>query len=232
MMKFILSSLLLTFQSIGILIAHPILLTAGQTGQRNSIADIRTKALAGDAEGQFNLAGCYGLGQGVPQDFAETVRWARKAAQQGHAGAQHLLGVCYGLGKGVSLDYTQAAKWYRKSAVQGNALGQYCLAVCFAEGKGVSPSYSEAYKWARKSADQDNPEAQFLLAGCYALGRGVHENFEEAYVWSSIAAVAGHKNSPKFRDMVATKLSPQAIERAQARARKMAAEILARKQKS
>jgi hypothetical protein len=36
----------------------------------------------GDAESQFRLGVMYETGQGVPQDYAEAVRWYRKAAQQ------------------------------------------------------------------------------------------------------------------------------------------------------
>ena len=45
-------------------------------------------------------ASCTTKGQGVPQDYAEAVRWYRKAADQGHAGAQFNLGVMYDKAEG------------------------------------------------------------------------------------------------------------------------------------
>ena len=42
----------------------------------------------GDANGQTSLGFMYDKGQGVPQDYAEAVRWYRKAAVQGYAEAQ------------------------------------------------------------------------------------------------------------------------------------------------
>jgi uncharacterized protein len=34
---------------------------------------------------QYNLGVMYAIGQGVPEDDAEAVKWYRKAAEQGHA---------------------------------------------------------------------------------------------------------------------------------------------------
>jgi TPR repeat protein len=47
----------------------------------------------------------YHKGQGVPQDYAEGAKWARRAADQGYAKAQSLLGYMYALGRGVPQDY-------------------------------------------------------------------------------------------------------------------------------
>ena len=40
-------------------------------------------------------------GYGVPQDYAEAVKWYRLAAEQGYARAQYNLGVMYDNGRGV-----------------------------------------------------------------------------------------------------------------------------------
>ncbi len=40
----------------------------------------------------------------MPQDYAETVKWYRKAAAQGQADAQNNLGFMYGNGQGVPQD--------------------------------------------------------------------------------------------------------------------------------
>ena len=45
-------------------------------------------AEAGDALLQAILGDMYRKGQGVPQDYAEAVKWYRLAADQGDAGAQ------------------------------------------------------------------------------------------------------------------------------------------------
>ena len=49
----------------------------------------------------------YVRGNGVPQDYRETLRWYRKAADQGNASAQRNLGVMFGEGLGVPQDYAE-----------------------------------------------------------------------------------------------------------------------------
>ena len=73
--------------------------------------DIQTlikKAEGGNPEVQFNLGVAYDKGQGVPQDYAESMKWYRKAAEQGLAEAQYNLGVTYYNGQGASKDYVES----------------------------------------------------------------------------------------------------------------------------
>ena len=68
----------------------------------------------------------YANGQGVPQDYAEALKWYRLAAMQGHGPAQQNLGVMYVLGQGVPQDYVQAHIWFNLAAANGaNAAGTY-----------------------------------------------------------------------------------------------------------
>lgn len=53
----------------------------------------------GNAEAQFNLARMYYFGNGVKQDYAETVKWLEKAAEYDYWPAVYALGYCYILGK-------------------------------------------------------------------------------------------------------------------------------------
>ena len=55
-------------------------------------------------------------GQGVPQDYAHTLEWFCKAAEQGYAKAQNILGVMYRDGWGVPQDYVQARMWLNLAA--------------------------------------------------------------------------------------------------------------------
>jgi len=76
---------------------------------------------AGYTGAQYTLALRYASGDGVIQDYAEAVKWYRRAAEQGHAESQHNLGLCFSEGKGVPKDEAEAIKWFRKSAEQGQA---------------------------------------------------------------------------------------------------------------
>jgi TPR repeat protein len=61
----------------------------------------------------------------VPQDYAEAVKWFRKAADQGDAKAQLNLGFAYNTGQGVPQSSAEAVKWYRLAADQGYAGAQF-----------------------------------------------------------------------------------------------------------
>jgi branched-chain amino acid aminotransferase len=58
----------------------------------------------------------YYLGKGVPQDYAESVRWYRKAATAGDAAGQCNLGLAYANGEGVPQNYLLAHMWVNLSA--------------------------------------------------------------------------------------------------------------------
>lgn len=79
----------------------------------------RQAAEGGDALAQYRLGVMYGLGLGVPQDYAEAVKWYGKAAASGEARAQSNLGFMYGTGRGVPQDYIQAYAWYNVAAACG-----------------------------------------------------------------------------------------------------------------
>jgi uncharacterized protein len=54
----------------------------------------------------------YDHGRGMPQSYAEAVRWYRLAANQGIAIAQFKLGIMYHDGQGLARDYVQAHMWF------------------------------------------------------------------------------------------------------------------------
>ena len=97
------------------------------------------------------------------QDFAQALKWFRRAAEQGMAEAQYSLGDCYYYANGVKQDYKEAAKWYLMAAEQGNADAQNALGHCYAQANGVPYDMNEAEKWWQMAADQGNFEAEVAL---------------------------------------------------------------------
>ncbi len=69
----------------------------------------------------------YYEGVGVTKDYAEALKWYRKAANQGHSLAQYDIGSMYYNGEGVNKDVAEALNWYQKAADQGNSLAIYRL---------------------------------------------------------------------------------------------------------
>ena len=62
---------------------------------RSRFLAVEAKAKQGDARAQYSLGVCYYEGYVVAKDYAESMKWYRKAAEQGHACAQYNLGFCY-----------------------------------------------------------------------------------------------------------------------------------------
>ena len=114
----------------------------------------------GEPRAQYVLGRLYGSGQDVPQDYAEALRWHRKAAEQGFAAARFNLGLMYDSGHGVKQDYAEAVNWYRKGAERGLADAQYSLGLMYTNGYGVEQDYVQAYMWYNLAAAAGDNEAR------------------------------------------------------------------------
>jgi uncharacterized protein len=90
----------------------------------------------------------------------------------------------------------------------------------------VPQDYAQALIWYRKAAEQGDARAQFGLGLMYADGHGVPQDYVRAHMWFNIAAGAqgasdaSVRDSVKWRDLVATRMTPAQI----AEARRMASE--------
>ena len=58
------------------------------------------------------------MGQGVPQNLAEALKWYRLAANQGYTLAQYNLGMRYYEGTGVNQDPVEAYQWLSLAATK------------------------------------------------------------------------------------------------------------------
>ena len=116
------------------------------------MSKIKDDAVKGDTGAQFLLGNMYYNGEGMPQDYAEAVKWYRLAADKGHVKAQYNLGVMHGTGIGVPRNHAEAVKWYRLAADQGDAKAQYNLGVSDRNGLGVLQDYKEVVKLFRLAA--------------------------------------------------------------------------------
>ncbi len=140
-------------------------------------------------------------------------------AEEGDSFAQYALGWMYNNGDGVPQDYKEAAKWYRLSVKQGNAAAQYNLGLMYSNGEGVVQDYKEAVKLYRLSAEQGLALAQHNLGFMYGNGHGVIQDYLRSHMWYNIAASNGSELAPENRDIVAEKMTPADISKAQDLAR-------------
>jgi len=100
-------------------------------------------------------------------NYAEAVKWYRKAANKGDNKARNDLGNCYYGEKGVEKDELEAVRWFWDAAVQGDAEAQNSLGDCYYYGSGVKESITDAAEWYQGAADQGHAGAQNQLGNCY-----------------------------------------------------------------
>ena len=84
--------------------------------------EYRLAAKQGDANAQFWIGLAYYKGQGVPQGYAEAMKWYKLAADQGDARAQKEVGAMYGMGQGVPQDFVKSHMWCNLASAGFSAL--------------------------------------------------------------------------------------------------------------
>jgi len=80
---------------------------------------LRAKAGSADHEAEFDLAQWHLLKAQSPEDFAESVRLLRRAAEGGVVQAQNNLGFCLVTGTGAALDMAEGYKWFAIATARG-----------------------------------------------------------------------------------------------------------------
>ena len=152
-------------------------------------------------------------------DYETAYEIWRPLAYLGVVPAQSVLGLMYSRGQGVAQDYAEAARWWRLAAEQGDAEAQFLLGAMYDLGQGVPQDYAEAARWYRLSAEQGFAQAQLLLGVMYHQGNSVIQDYSTAYMWYNIAASKGISDAVHGRDVIADRMTPEAIAEAQRRAR-------------
>ncbi len=109
------------------------------------------------------LAAIYMEGRYVKQDYAESVKWANKAAKYDNRVAQNVLGVAYQNGFGVEKNYATAAEWYRKAAEQDLPIALFNLGAMYHNGLGVKKDQEKAMALFTRAAELGDPNAIALL---------------------------------------------------------------------
>ena len=165
----------------------------------------------GDAKAQYQLALLYHQGKGVPQDYAEALRWFRRSAEQGDAGGENGLGSSYLYSRGVQKDYAEALRWYRKSADQGYSKAELNLGIMYYQGYGVPQNNAEAARWYRNAADQGLAIAQSNLGWMYYHCYGVPQDRAEAERWYRKAADQGDAYAQRTLGLKGPRLSTWSI---------------------
>ena len=123
------------------------------------IADMKTHALAGEADVQMNLGRVYQEGLGVPKDYSAAQTWYKMAAGNGVQNGQ----ASYDQ---ITFFITAHAARY-KAAMTGDSRAEYLFAVHEPHGAtGIENDYPETH-WMKLSATQGYREAESSLGDLY-----------------------------------------------------------------
>lgn len=194
---------------------------AGEAG--SSLADLRTRAEAGEGAAQLALAmRLDGHDSPIERNMEEALRWYKAAAAKGYAEAQTTLALMYIKGEGTSPDPREAARWFAKAAALGHPVAQLNLASCYANGEGVPRNMQEAARWYREAAEKNQAMGQYYLGILYGRGEGVPQSYVEAYKWLSAAAAQGVEAARSSLETLDSVLTAEEL----AEARKAAASML------
>lgn len=151
------------------------------------------------------------------RDRVSRIDELQPAAEQGSAEDQYNLGLRYE--SALPKDHREAVRWYRMAAIQRHVGAFYRLCVLSDIGRGMPKDYQEALRWCRLAADQGHGSAMFVIATYYEKARGVTKDIVQAYQWYNLAAAHGHEDGAKWRDRLATNMTPTQIAQAQFLAR-------------
>ena len=124
---------------------------------------------------QYSLAGLYYYGNGVEQDYTETLKLYESSAEQGNAYAMYETAKMYNFGQGTEIDKDTADYWYKEAfdAFMGmeksNADDKlwYRLGQMLEKGLGTEVDIYKAKEFYIKSADAGNENAKYALAKLY-----------------------------------------------------------------
>ena len=145
---------------------------------REYFEEVRAKADGGDTRAMGTVAYCFETGRGVRQDYAESVRWYRKAVEVGNTRAAAGLGLLLENGLGCETNLVEALRLYRLSAERRSQTGMLALGRFSEEGILMPVDREEAVRWYRQVLDlfgvnergaADEAAARLVRLGAFAL---------------------------------------------------------------
>lgn len=155
-------------------------------GDKHALTTLQTNASMSDAGAQYGL-GEYAV---LTKDYAQSITWFKKAADQDCACGYYGLAVAYESGLGVPRDYAKAMAMYLKADGQLPGLGKQ-IGDLYYHGRGVKQDYPQAIAWYTKAANAGSLEADIALGDAYQAGVGVKQDDGNALHHYQAAADAG-----------------------------------------
>jgi uncharacterized RDD family membrane protein YckC len=135
--------------------------------EKQWLADKRQEAAQGDASAMNNIGYLYEQGIGVQVDYAEAMKWYRRAADLGYGEAMYNIGMMFVRGLGRPVDYAAAMESFRKAAGRvgtgpmndlytARAMGR--IGYLYEQGFSVPRDREQAISWYRKAVEAGSGE--------------------------------------------------------------------------
>jgi hypothetical protein len=190
----------------------------------DSFEQVKYDAHYGCSGAQYSMGMHYYSGsEEVKQDYAEALKWFKKA--EGFANADYEVGQMYLNGLGAAQDYEKGAHWLKKVAnIKGNCYfdgcrtqrdAQYLLATLYYKGSGVAQDYREAFRLFKEAAFRKHGLAQWAVGDMYYSGQGIMHDVVTAHMWMSIAASNNNAKAEKARAAIAVQMTSAQIKKSQ-----------------
>lgn len=172
--------------------------------QQNEISfskELLSRAKAGDAQSQNDLARCYLNGYGVPANKVEARKWFMKSAKQGNPVGQYNLGCCMLKGIGGKQDIYEGLAILTKVADTNHDISREALTMlgdCYNFGKEVQKDITKANSYYIKASEKDSDTASHNMGVHYMNGEGVETDTLIAIQYLRKAADLGFVPSIRY----------------------------------
>lgn len=131
----------------------------------------------------------------VQQNYQESYKWMKKAAESDIHDAYGHLARMYLTGMGTSQNPTAAFKWANKAVENGEIASNTDLGLMYLKGLGTERNEKEALDCFKKAASIGDSVAYSWLGEMYFKGKGTSINEAEGFKWTKKAAETGFTGS-------------------------------------
>lgn len=108
-------------------------------------------------------------------------------------------------------DYVEAYRLFTELEELGHVDATNNLATMYQTGTGIPRDYVKSAELYLSAAKAGHIDAAFNYSTLSRLGIGTHKNMAESYAWAVVAARHGASDLVAYRDVLATKISPEEL---------------------
>lgn len=163
-----------------------------QTPKAISMEVVVQEAENGNPKAQLLLGQIFENGDGVVQDYSESFRWYKAAAEQGDVAALVQIASFKAEGLGTDKDLIGAMGLYEKAADAGDIASMHIIGSMIENGLGTDQPPINAISWYEKSANAGFLDSATALGVIYHDGKITEQDLEKAKDWYAKAAAKGH----------------------------------------